>query len=99
MKKNYCLTITQEGPKGDKELHNVITGEDPEALYSNLARCYRDINKSERAPAIKSARHWIANLYDSEKRAHHFVVKYDVFMDGSVITVYHWEFNGLEEAF
>ena len=99
MKKNYCLTITQEGPEGDKNLHNVIKGEELEALFTNLARCYRDLNRSERAPSIKSAKHWISNPYDSDKKAHHFIIKYDVFMDGSKITVYHWEFNGLEESF
>ena len=98
MKKNYCLTITQEGPTADKDFKNVITGESEEALYLNLARCYRDLNRSERASCIKYAKHWIANPYDSDKRSHHFIIKYDVFSDGSKFSVYHWEFTGLEES-
>ena len=96
---HYRLTITQEGPKGDKNFNNVIEGDSLEALYSNLARCYRDLKKEERALNIKSAKHWIANPFDTYKRVHHFIIKYDVFMDGSKITVYHWEFEGLGDAF
>ena len=95
----YKLTITQEGPQADKDFKNVIDGENKEALLSNLARCYRDTNRSERALNIKSAKHWIANPCDTYKRVHHFIIKYDVFMDGSKINVYHWEFTGLEESF
>lgn len=98
-KVSYKLTITQEGPEGDKNFVNIIEGESKESLLSNLARCYRDLNRSERAPNIKNAKHWLGNPCDSLKRVHHFIIKYDVFMDGSKITVYHWEFNGLEESF
>lgn len=98
MKKSYKLTITQEGPKAEKDFINVIEGEDAEALAMNLARCYRDLNRTERASAIKSAKHWVESLYDEEKKTHHFVIKYDVFSDHSRLSVYHWEFKGLGDA-
>lgn len=98
MKKFYRLTITQEGPEAEKDFKNVIEGESLDALFSNLARCYRDINKSERAAAIKSAKHWISDLYDEDKKCHHFKIKYDIFSDHSILSVYHWEFFGLGDS-
>ena len=95
MKKFYRLTITQEGPKADKNFINIEIEEELERFYYFLARCYRDINKAERAPTIKSAKHSIANLYDEENRKHVFIIKYDSFSDHSIISVYKWEFMGL----
>lgn len=93
---NYKLTITQRGEGADKEFKNIITCSDPVSVYKALARCYRDINKGERARAIIRAKHWIANLYDSEKRKHCFTIEYDVHSDHSIITVYNWEFEGVD---
>lgn len=98
MKQTYKLTITQEGPEADKDYINIIEGESLESLYMNLARCYRDLNRNERASAIKSAKHWIENQYNEEERVHHFLVKYDVFSDHSRYSVYHWEFKGLGDS-
>lgn len=52
-----------------------------------------------RPSAYTFEREGIANPCDTYKRVHHFIIKYDVFMDGSKINVYHWEFSGLEESF
>lgn len=96
MKTRYTLTITQEGPKADKDLKNVFTCEDPAQVFKKLACCYRDLNRSERAAAIQRAKHWISNLYDTEKRAHCFTIRYDVHSDHSVFTVYNWRFEGVD---
>ncbi len=96
MKTNYTLTITQRGPGADKNLRNVFTCEDPAQVFKKLACCYRDLNRLERARAIKRATHTIANLYDDEKRAHVFIIEYDVHSDHSIITVYNWRFEGVE---
>ena len=98
IKRSYKLTITQEGPEADKNFVNVIEGTDPEALFSNLARCYRDINRSERASVISYAKHWVSDLYDEDKKAHHFIIKYDIYSDHTKVNVYHWEFLGLGES-
>ena len=92
----YQLTITQKGPEGDNNFKNVIACTDPEEIYRKLAHCYRDINRAERAPAIIRGKHWIANPYDSEKRKHCFIIEYDVFMNGKTISVYNWEFEGVD---
>ena len=97
MKKFYRLTITQEGPKADKNFKNIEEGEALDRFYYFLARCYRDINRAERAPAIKNAKHWIASPYDEENKKHVFIIKYDVHSDHSIITTYQWEFFGLNE--
>ena len=97
MKRSYRLTITQEGPAAEKDFKNVIEGEDQESLFKNLSRCFRDLNRNIRVSAIKSAKYWIANPYDIEKRSQNFIIKYDVFSDGSKFTVYHWEFFGINE--
>lgn len=94
MKKSYKLTITQKGPEAEKDFINVIEGEDLESLFKNLARCFRDLNRAERASAIKSAKHWIRDTY-GENKTHCFTIVYDVYSDHSRYSVYNWEFYGL----
>ena len=94
MLKGYKLTITQKGPKADKELKNVFESTDQIDTLEKLARCFRDINVKERARAIKRASHTYTNVYDDEKRGHKFIIEYDVHSDHSIITVYNWEFFG-----
>lgn len=93
---NYKLTITQRGEGADKDLCNIFECNDPVSVFKALARCYRDLNRSERAHAIIRAKHWIANPYDSENKKHCFTIEYDVHSDHSVITVYNWEFKEIE---
>lgn len=96
MKTRYTLTITQRGAGADANFKNVITCEDAAAVFKKLAYCYRDLNRGERARAIIRAKHWVANLYDSEKRRHCFTIEYDIHFDHSIITVYNWEFEGID---
>ena len=90
----YTLTITQTGTGADKNFKNVIICNDQISALDKLARCYRDLNRTERASAIIRAKHWIKNVYDEEKKAECFTICYDVHSDHSVITVYNYEFKG-----
>ena len=96
MKTNYILTITQQGPRADKNFKNVIKSDDKAKVFEALARCYRDLNRSERAPAIKRASHTIRALYDEENKTHIFTIIYDVYSDHKVFSVYIWEFQGVD---
>ena len=93
-KLGYVLTITQEGTGADKSFKNVIVCNDHAQALEKLACCYRDLNRNERARAIRSAKHWVKNPYCSETRGDCFTIRYDVHSDHSIITVYNYVFSG-----
>ena len=89
---SYKLTITQKGEGADLNFKNVIECNDHANALEHLARCYRDLNRNERANAIIRAKHWRKDPYNEKRDC--FIIWYDVHSDHSVITIYEWEFSG-----
>ena len=88
--KGATLTITNTMTKEVR----VIKAADKAQALEWLAKCFRDLNRSERAANIHKVKYWRSDIYNEPKAKDHFTVIYDTFMDGSQFTTYNYEFEG-----